>query len=131
MTAGTNVRANSPPGSIALRTLKKNRQFRACYRDGRKVVCEHAVVFYRRNPDGDGLRVGVVASRRVGGAVRRNRARRLLRIANREIIDRWKYTDLWVVFVARASLPALRSRDATRDIEQALVTAGLLAEKFE
>jgi len=116
---------------VALRTLKKNWQFRACYRHGRKVVCGHTVVFYRKNPDGDGLHIGVVASRRVGGAVLRNRAKRLLRIAARSIAGKWNDTDLWVVLVARASLPALPSREATEDLERGLLAAGLLADTDE
>lgn len=107
-------------------TLKQSRQFRVCYRSGRKVVCDHAVVFYHDNPDGDGLRVGVVASRKIGGAVRRNRARRLLREASRAIEHKWNDPNLWVVLVARRPIVDAGAAEVTGDIEQALAAAGML-----
>lgn len=51
-------------------------------------------------PEPGPARLTVVASRRVGGAVRRNRAKRLLREAAREL--RWR-PELDVVLVARAA----------------------------
>lgn len=57
------------------------------------------LVLHARERAGDPVRVAVVASRRVGTAVRRNRAKRLLREAARRA--RWKAgTDL--VLVARS-----------------------------
>ena len=50
--------------------------------------------------DGKGVRLTVVASRRVGGAVRRNRAKRLLREAAR--VQSWR-PGVDVVLVARAA----------------------------
>ncbi len=116
---------------MVLQTLQKNWQFRTCYARGQKVVCEHAVVFYHTNPDADGLRVGVVASKRVGGAVKRNRARRLLREAARGVVDKWNQRDLWVVLVAKSTITEATSRSVQDDIERRLARAGLLAENIE
>ena len=66
-----------------LRTLQHAWQFRRCYDSGRKLVANHTVIFLFSPPEPDGLRVGVVASKRVGGAIKRNRAKRLLREAAR------------------------------------------------
>lgn len=64
-------------------------------RAGRLLVVHAA----RRTPDGVGnARVAVVASRRVGGAVQRNRAKRLLREAARRLPLR---SDVDLVLVAR------------------------------
>ena len=114
-----------------METLQKNWQFRTCYTNGRKVVCEHAVIFYYTNPDADGLRLGVVASKRVGGAVKRNRAKRLLREAARSVSNKWNDIDLWVVLVAKSSITGVTSHTVRDDIERRLTKAGLLAEKIK
>jgi ribonuclease P protein component len=93
-----------------VRPLPQPWQFRYCYDGGRKIVTRYAVVFMRSPTESDGVRVGVVASRKVGGAVKRNRARRLLRETARSLVPRWQNRQLWIVFVARE---AINDRSAT------------------
>ena len=117
---------------LALEPLKKSWQFRVCYGRGRRVVCRDAVVFYARAPeDGDGPRIGVVASRRVGGAVQRNRAKRLLRETARRISGRLHDPNTWLVLVARSSIVARSAREVCDDIEGALAEAGVVAGEIE
>lgn len=104
-----------------LRTLQHAWQFRSCYDAGRKLVANHTVIFLFAPPEPDGLRIGVVASRRVGGAVKRNRAKRLLREAARQIGSGWPDTH-WVVLVARGSIVTQRVEDVRADIAQALAS---------
>lgn len=66
----------------AARLLRRG-EFKNAYDKGQRIVSPFFVAFAVENRQGD-LRVGVVASRRVGGAVARNRAKRMLR----EIIRR-------------------------------------------
>jgi ribonuclease P protein component len=107
-----------------VRTLPLPWQFRYCYEGGRKVVTRYAVVFMRDPVDSDGVRVGVVASRKVGGAVRRNRARRLLRETARSLVPRWQNRSLWVVLVARESINERNAREVHDDIARALSESG-------
>lgn len=53
-------------------------EFQAVYQKGVKAVGPHVVVFALKRERGS-ARLGVTASRRIGSAVRRNRAKRLLR----------------------------------------------------
>jgi len=70
---------------------------------------------------GTGL-VAFVAGRRVGGAVSRNRARRILRAAWREFAPR--VVDGYdVVLVARASIAGARSNELVAEVEQVLLRA--------
>lgn len=63
-------------------TIKTNRDFRACYRKGR-TAGRRQMVLYRRRRNGPEVRFGFVVSKKVGGAVQRNRVRRVLREACR------------------------------------------------
>jgi ribonuclease P protein component len=109
-----------------LRTLPHAWQFRRCYDSGKKLVAKHAVIFIHQAEGGDGVRVGVVASRKVGGAVKRNRAKRLLRQASRRIAPRWIDRHIWVVLVAKASIVEARAVEIEDDIERALVAGAEL-----
>jgi ribonuclease P protein component len=101
-------------------------QFRKVYGGGEKLVCECAVIFYYRNPEEHGgPRFGVVASRRVGTAVERNRAKRLLREAARDISGRLNHPDIWIVLVAKASIKGRSCGDVVNDIGRTMEAAGL------
>ena len=63
------------------------RDFRAAYEDGAKHHGRLVVVFARPRAEG-GIRIGLTATRKAGGAVARNRARRRVR----EIFRRWAAT---------------------------------------
>lgn len=78
--------------------------------------------------DLDRVRVGVSASRRVGGAVKRVRARRLMREAVRPRLD--NISGGWdLVFIARASLGGASFQDVDRAVGQLLRQARLLSER--
>lgn len=104
-----------------MRTLTHAWQFRRCYDSGKKLVARHAVVFLHPAETPDGVRVGVVASRKVGGAVKRNRAKRLLRQTARRLAPRWNDRHIWVVLVAKASIVEARATEIEDDIERALI----------
>lgn len=75
---------------------------------------------------GDGLARGAwVAGRRVGPAVVRNRARRLLREAWRELAPRLRERHD-VVIVARAPLEGARAPELTEEVERLLHRAGVM-----
>jgi ribonuclease P protein component len=66
------------------------------------------------------LRVGYTASRRVGNAVLRNRAKRRLRAAAAEVLARDGRPGMDYVLVARAATPARAYRDLVDDLATAL-----------
>ena len=71
-------------------------------------------------PDAATFRVGYTASRKVGGAVRRNRARRRLRAAVAEVMPRRASGGRDYVLVARRATVDRRFADLVRDLETAL-----------
>lgn len=81
-------------------TLKYRRQFDLVYTQGKKLTGDSLVLFFLESPPGD-PHVAYVASRKVGGAVRRNRAKRLLRVAFREVATSTNLQEGWMILVAR------------------------------
>jgi ribonuclease P protein component len=114
--------------SMRRHVLRSPWQFRRVYREGHKVDCQYAVLFYH-NPDdgGRGLEFGFVASKRVGNAVKRNRAKRLLRDAAAHIKGRIIDQRLWLVLVAKPGLLGAEPMDLERTLSQRLSEAGLIA----
>jgi ribonuclease P protein component len=83
--------------------LSKSADFQRVYRQGRSAASRHLVLYaFPREEveDGAGIRLGVSVGRRVGGAVERNRVKRLLREAFWSLDDRLPPTHDYVI-VAR------------------------------
>ena len=95
-------------------SIRSRREFDAVYEHGARRHGRFAVLFFLApeercrllGDEGAGeARVGIVASRRVGGAVRRNRAKRVLRAASRELTGTLEPGSRMVI-VARRNLVA-------------------------
>ncbi len=97
--------------------LRYGHQFRRLYEQGRRQPGPMAVVFVAAPPEGaTGRGVGVVTSRRVGNAVVRNRARRLIREVYR--LNRYRLRpNVQIVIVARAAI----NGKPYREVETALL----------
>jgi ribonuclease P protein component len=61
--------------------LSRSAEFERVYRQGRSIANRHLVLYTFPNSSAEGPRLGLSVSRKVGGAVQRNRVKRLLREA--------------------------------------------------
>ena len=73
-------------------------------------------------------RVGIIASRRVGGAVTRSRVRRRFREIARLSRPEWGQSGAWIVIVTRAAAEGAPYAEVAREWRRLLRRAGLLAK---
>jgi ribonuclease P protein component len=109
---------------LRLETLKNRRDFLAAARAG-KVVTTGMIVQRRVRRDDETVepvtRVGYTASKKVGNAVFRNRAKRRLRAVAREVLGMRTDCGTDFVLIARAGATVSRPFDDLRgDLEYAL-----------
>ena len=97
--------AGPPPAPRPRRRITRSGDFDAVYRRGRSVSDRHLVVYAFRRPDAadDAPRLGLSVSRKVGGAVARNRVKRVLRERFAELAPALPAGTDWVV-IARPGL---------------------------
>lgn len=89
--------------------LKRNKDFLMLYQRGKTVVSPYVVIYVRRNRLKYN-RLGITAGKKVGGAVQRNRAKRVIRAAYREAAPLFpKGIDM--VIVARAAIGDIKSTE--------------------
>jgi ribonuclease P protein component len=67
--------------------LSRSAEFERVYRQGRSTANRHLVLYTFPNPSAERPRLGLSVSRKVGGAVERNRVKRLLREAFARVED--------------------------------------------
>lgn len=111
--------------------IKKDKEFRFLFKKGDNIVTD-AFVCYARESKRRVNRIGIVTGKKVGNAVKRSRARRVIREAFRliEPLLREKTQKRYdFIFVARAKTPAMKSTQVYRQMENRLLKRYAVQEK--
>lgn len=106
--------------------LRRTAQFRRAYDQNRRWHGRYLVLFRLSLPDSS-CRLGVVASKKVGNAVERARAKRRLREAFRRHRGRFTASPDDVVLVARRSILTAPWHELVADLLKLAAQAGLTA----
>lgn len=117
----------SPRGANdgARSTIKSSREIQEIFSESRRVAHPMVVALIARTPAGRGHagRVAFVAGKRLGNAVLRNRAKRVLRAAVRRADGPWAGRD--VVLVAREGTGTASGAELDRAISDIVLRAGI------
>lgn len=108
-----------PARSTRRGRLSRSAEFERVYRHGRSTANRQLVLYTFPNDSGEGARVGLSVSRKVGGAVQRNKVKRLLREAFARNEQRLP-AGLDLVVVARPDALELVEREGLEGVEAAL-----------
>jgi ribonuclease P protein component len=106
---------------LVLERLLRRPEFLAAAAKGRKWVAPGLVVQLLPQPEGKSIRYGLTASRKVGGAVVRNRARRRMRALAESLLPASSLPPCDVVLIARPTATVSRKfEDMKADFATAL-----------
>ena len=108
----------------AFTVIKENRDFQFLYHRGKSQV-HPCLVTYLRRTRRPNVRVGITTGKKLGGAVQRNRCRRIIREAFRQL---YPLTNggFDIVFVARGRTTRCKSTDIMRVMEDHLRQGGVI-----
>ena len=98
--------------------LSGSRNFNKVYNKGKSVGDRYVVIFYMKNGL-DHNRLAFLASKKVGNAVTRNRARRLMKesVRTMEKIEKQGYD---IIFIARKTINGRKCEEVQKSIIKAL-----------
>ena len=105
--------------------LTENHEYKRVYARGKSAVRPALVLYCLRNKKVKQARVGITASKKIGNAVKRNRARRLLRESIRALYPQLK-PGYDFVLVSRGRTPFANYQIVSSQLKSALEELGVL-----
>ncbi len=109
---------------MKLSALNQNTDFRRLYYRGKSSAGKYLVTYAMRGRSG-GVRIGISSSKKIGNAVKRNRARRVIRAAYKQLESKvcGRYD---IVFVARTATCGAKMQQVLADMERQLAELGVI-----
>ena len=105
-------------------TVKENRDFSRIYHKGRSFVSPVLVTYVIKNRSGN-IRYGITTGKKIGNAVKRSRARRVIRASYYQL-----YSEIIpghdIIFVARGKTPFVKSQTVMQAMKKHLESAGVI-----
>ena len=103
--------------------IKENRDFRRIYAKGKTLVSPYVAVYVMKNRRNN-VRLGITAGKKIGTAVARNRAKRVITAAFRNCLPNIS-TGFDFVIVARTRILSVKSTAVEQSLVKLFETAGV------
>lgn len=101
-----------------MESLKKNREFKKVYENGRSYATRNLVIYQLNYKKGKKNRYGLSVSKKIGNAVVRNKLKRRLREIIREIEKKEDFKGYDIIFIARNSVVGLDYHHLKKDVKK-------------
>lgn len=114
---------------MKINKLKKDREFQIIYNLGKKEFGYYSLIFFKKNETNKNNSIGMVASKKTGNAVCRNRLRRLMKEYFRNNINNIiEGYDIVCVAKKKAGelIKAITYKDIEKDLNKIFIRAKLL-----
>ncbi len=107
--------------------LNRNAEFRRAYQKGKSFVSAQVVLYVNQNRCGK-VRLGLTATKKIGKATVRNRAKRVMGAAIQNILksENLQKQNIDIVLVARALTPKLKSTQIEATLRKMMIKGGIL-----
>lgn len=112
---------------IKTQSIKNDYEYRRIYRRGKSFVNPAVVIYILKNKKKIN-RIGITTSRKIGNAVKRNRDRRIIREAYRQLEGEIAL-GYDIIFVARGKTNSLKTQELLRAVRGIFVSAKLIEKK--
>ena len=106
------------------KTLKENKDFRRLYYQG-KSQASYCLVTYVAKSRRKGVRYGITTSKKIGCAVERNRAKRVIRSAFSQLEDSLN-GNYDIVFIARTKTSKVKMQQVLEQMEKQFKALGVI-----
>ncbi len=106
------------------KALKENKDFRRLYYRGKSRASSCLVTYASKNRFNE-TRYGITTSKKIGKAVKRNRAKRVIRSAFEQLEPRLN-GNYDFVFVARSKTPQVKMQEVLAEMENHFILLGVI-----
>lgn len=109
--------------------IKKNRDFQLCYKKGKKYIFPGFISYVLKGKSDYSTKIGITSSKRIGNAVLRNRARRVIKESYRLSIKDVEINPGYrIIFVCRNMTPNCKSTEMMISMRKHLVNVGVIVK---